>query len=76
MRRTGGWLWAYLTPRVEPDPMFASYVDAALHVEADLICPDCLHWIDSSDHVRRNGVGMLEHEMCPPLASRRPPTRS
>lgn len=40
-------------------------VDAALHVDADAICPRCLAWIRPDDYVRRNGVDLLEHESCP-----------
>jgi hypothetical protein len=41
-------------------------VDAALHVEVEAICPDCLTWIQPGDYVRRNAYGLLEHEVCPP----------
>jgi hypothetical protein len=41
-------------------------VDAALHAQADAICPRCLGWIADRDYVRRNGIDLLEHESCPP----------
>lgn len=40
-------------------------VDAALHVDADAICPRCLGWIGPEDFVRRNGLDLLQHESCP-----------
>lgn len=40
-------------------------VDAALHVDADAICPRCLDWIAPEDFVRRNGLDLLQHETCP-----------
>lgn len=40
-------------------------VDAALHVDADAICPRCLSWIAPLDFVRRNGLDLLQHESCP-----------
>jgi hypothetical protein len=45
-------------------------VDAALHVDSDAICPDCLEWIGPGDFVRRNAFGIVEHEVCPPSSVR------
>ena len=45
-------------------------IDAALRVDADAVCPDCLQWIGPSDHVRRNIYGLVEHDACPPLSVR------
>jgi hypothetical protein len=45
-------------------------VDAALHVDSDAICPDCLQWISPADFVRRNAFGIVEHEVCPPSSVR------
>jgi len=47
-------------------------IDAALRVDADAICPDCLAWIGRTDHVRRNIYGLLEHDACPPLRVQSP----
>lgn len=44
-------------------------IDAALRVDADAICPDCLQWIGPADHVRRNAYGLVEHDTCPPLSA-------
>jgi hypothetical protein len=35
-----------------------------LHVDADVICPRCLSWIGPEDYVRRNGMGLAQHETC------------
>jgi hypothetical protein len=45
-------------------------VDAALRVDADAVCPDCLQWIGPAEHVRRNIYGLVEHDACPPLSVR------
>jgi hypothetical protein len=45
-------------------------VDAALRVDVDAVCPDCLQWIRPADHVRRNIYGLVEHDACPPLSVR------
>ncbi len=42
-----------------------------LHVDADLVCPRCLRWIERTDFVRRNGIGLAQHESCPPETRRR-----
>ena len=47
-------------------------IDAALRVDVDAICPDCLTWIGPTDHVRRNAFGILEHDACPPLGAAQP----
>ncbi len=49
-------------------------IDAALRVDADAVCPDCLGWIGPTEHVRRNIYGLVEHDVCPPLSVR--PRRS
>lgn len=46
-------------------------VDASLHDDGDGICPDCLQWISPDEYLRRNVVGILEHEVCPPASVRR-----
>jgi hypothetical protein len=38
--------------------------DHELHVDADLICPRCLTWIDPADFVRHNRLGLVQHEAC------------
>lgn len=51
-----------------PDPDAAeSHVleDGHLHSDDDSICPRCLGWIDARHFVRRNGYGLLQHEVCP-----------
>jgi hypothetical protein len=48
----------------------AVIVDAALRVDADAVCPDCLQWIAPTEHVRRNIYGLVEHDACPPLGVR------
>jgi len=45
-------------------------VDAALRLDVDAVCPDCLEWIGPRDHVRRNVFGLLEHDVCPPVSVR------
>ena len=45
-------------------------IDAALRVDADAVCPDCLEWIGPTEHVRRNIYGLVEHDVCPPLSVR------
>jgi len=41
--------------------------DSSLHTETDAICPRCLSWIGPDDYLRRNALGLLQHESCPPL---------
>jgi hypothetical protein len=62
-RRVVRWL-----ARQEPDPSLdlLDVIDASLHVDLEAICPDCLQWIGPADFVRRNVIGLLEHEVCPP----------
>ena len=43
--------------------------DFSLHVDADAICPRCLHWIDADEYVRRNALGLVQHESCPPAGT-------
>jgi hypothetical protein len=45
-------------------------IDAALRVDADAVCPDCLGWIGPAEPVRRNAYGLVEHDVCPPLSVR------
>ena len=45
-------------------------IDAALRVDADAVCPDCLEWIGPTEHVRRNAYGLVEHDVCPPVSVR------
>ena len=45
-------------------------IDAALRVDADAVCPDCLEWIRPTEPVRRNIYGLVEHDVCPPLSVR------
>lgn len=50
-----------------PDPMIGArhaVGDAHLHGDDDSICPRCLTWIDGRDFVRRNALGLLQHEQC------------
>ena len=49
-------------------PVPAEPIDASLHVDTEAICPDCLQWIGPADFVRRNAIGILEHEVCPPVS--------
>jgi hypothetical protein len=35
-----------------------------LHVDADLICPRCLRWIEPGDYVRQTRIGLRQHEAC------------
>ena len=35
-----------------------------LHVDADAVCPRCLHWIEPGDFVRRTAYGPHQHESC------------
>ncbi len=35
-----------------------------LHVDADAVCPRCLHWIEPGDFVRRTAFGPHQHESC------------
>lgn len=44
--------------------------DFSLHVDADAICPRCLHWIDPDEYVRRNALGLVQHETCPEVGPR------
>jgi hypothetical protein len=46
--------------------MHTEVIDASWHVDTEAICPDCLQWIGPTDFVRRNAIGLLEHEVCPP----------
>ena len=51
-----------------PDPDSAeSHVlsDGHLHGADDSICPRCLRWVEEREFVRRNALGMLQHEVCP-----------
>lgn len=53
-------------------------IDAALHVDADAICPNCLSWIAPDDFVRRNRMDLWQHESCPwplPRLSRSRPSQ-
>jgi len=61
-----------LVPRFGRDRHHAQSVviDAALRVDADAVCPDCLEWIGPNEHVRRNIYGLVEHDVCPPLSVR------
>jgi hypothetical protein len=62
-RRLVRWL-----TRQQPDPSLdlLDVIDASWHVDTEAICPDCLQWIGPTDFVRRNAIGLLEHEVCPP----------
>jgi hypothetical protein len=35
-----------------------------LHVDADLVCPRCMEWIEPGDFVRQNRIGLVQHEAC------------
>ena len=35
-----------------------------LHVDADLVCPRCLRWIEPGDFVRQTRIGLRQHEAC------------
>jgi hypothetical protein len=35
-----------------------------LHVDADLVCPRCLRWIEPEDYVRQTRIGLRQHEAC------------
>jgi hypothetical protein len=35
-----------------------------LHVDADLVCPRCMAWIEPGDFVRQNRIGLVQHEAC------------
>jgi hypothetical protein len=35
-----------------------------LHVDADLVCPRCLRWIEPGDYVRQTRIGLRQHEAC------------
>lgn len=51
-----------------PDPLEDAallLVDSHLHSNDDSICPRCLTWIEERHYVRRNGYGLLQHEVCP-----------
>ena len=39
-------------------------IEHELHVEADAICPRCMHWIEPGDFVRRTAYGPHQHETC------------
>jgi hypothetical protein len=41
--------------------------DYSLHADTEAICPRCLRWIAPEDYLRRNAIGLLQHESCPPL---------
>jgi hypothetical protein len=53
---------ALLLPTDRRHPAAAD--DHELHVDADLICPRCLRWIDPADYVRQTRIGLLQHEAC------------
>lgn len=38
--------------------------DHELHVDADLVCPRCLRWIEPGDYVRQTRIGLRQHEAC------------
>ena len=50
---------------IDDGELGGSRIDAALHVDADVICPRCLNWIGPLDYVRRTFTDVLEHESCP-----------
>jgi len=35
-----------------------------LHVDADLVCPRCMCWIEPGDYVRQTRIGLRQHEAC------------
>ena len=35
-----------------------------LHVDADLICPRCMCWIEPGDYIRQTRIGLHQHEAC------------
>ena len=35
-----------------------------LHVDADLVCPRCMRWIEPGDFVRQTRIGLRQHEAC------------
>jgi hypothetical protein len=51
---------------VDPAPAGGAR-DHSLHTDSEAICPRCLRWIGPEDYLRRNGIGLLQHETCPPL---------
>ena len=56
-----------ITGLTAPDPVLGNrhaVGDAHLHGDDDSICPRCLTWIDGRDFVRRNALGLLQHEHC------------
>jgi hypothetical protein len=55
--------------RPDPETGPGVLVDGHLHSDSDAICPRCLSWIEGRDYVRQNIYGLLQHEVCPPLAS-------
>jgi hypothetical protein len=57
---------------IDGDRLGGPTVDAALHIDADAICPRCLTWIAPDHYVRRTMTGVVEHESCPrPTGSHR-----
>ena len=38
--------------------------DHELHIEADVVCPRCLRWIEPEDYVRQTRIGLRQHEAC------------
>ena len=53
---------ALLVPTDRPRPGTGD--DHELHVDADLVCPRCLRWIDPADFVRTTRIGLRQHEAC------------
>jgi hypothetical protein len=41
-----------------------------LHVDADAICPKCMHWVTPRDIVRRTAFGLIQHEACAVVTQR------
>ncbi len=52
---------------IDTSPHGGTQIDGFLHVDADLVCPRCLTWIEPYHYVRRTVTGVLQHEACPRL---------
>ena len=64
--RTGGSPWLALFPvRVATGQPGHDQPANEMRVDADAICPKCLHFIWPHEYVRRTVYGVVQHQACP-----------